>query len=72
MGGPVRDKQQNVLVVFSHVSAMTEKAYRIALNDKGIHEGMWIPKSQIAHIDKSKGEMYIPEWLAEKCGLTFS
>ena len=67
-----RDKQQNVLVTFSHVSAVTEKAFRIALNGHGLHEGMWIPKSQIAHIDKSKGEMYIPEWLAEKRGLSFS
>ena len=67
-----REKQQNVLVVFDHVSAVTEKAYCIALNGSGIHDGMWIPKSQIAHIDKSKGEMYIPEWLAEKRGLSFS
>ena len=67
-----RDKQQNVLVTFSHVSAVTEKAYRIALNADGIHAGMWIPRSQIAHIDKSKGEIYIPEWLAEKRGLSFS
>lgn len=63
------DDGQNVLIRFHHLEAQTEKAWKVALNSGP--GAMWIPKSQIAHLDKGKHEMWIPLWLAEKNGLAY-
>lgn len=64
------DDGTNVLVRFDGVQAETEKAVCIVL-DATDYEGVWIPRSQIAHIDEDAGELWIPLWFAEKKGLDY-
>ena len=64
------DNGENVLVRFHHAKHETEKAHWLALTIED-EEGVWLPKSQIAHLDFSTSEVWIPLWLAEKKGLDY-
>jgi len=64
------DDGENVLVRFHRVKASSPRARLIELSVEDA-EGVWIPESQIAHIDEDAGELWIPEWLAEKKGLEY-
>lgn len=70
MGRAHYDDGGNVLVRFDHAASETDKAHRLALSVVDA-EGVWLPKSQIAHIDFEAGEVWIPLWLAEKKGLDY-
>lgn len=61
------DNGENVLVRFVGIAAETEKAYCLVRED----EDIWIPKSQVRHIDEDGGEIWIPVWLAEKKDLEY-
>jgi len=64
------DDGSNVLVRFHHAMAESDKAHLLALSVED-QEGVWLPKSQIAHIDFCSGEVWIALWLAEKKGLDY-
>ena len=61
------DDGSNVRVRFDGVEAETDAAYLLSVDG----EEVWIPKSQIAHMDDSAGELWIPLWLAEKKELDY-
>lgn len=61
------DDGSNVLVHFDEIKAETEAAIFIVVDD----EKIWLPKSQIAHLDHGAGELWIPLWLAEKKSLEY-
>lgn len=60
----------NVKVNFFAIERTTDKAH-LLLMSKEDYQGIWIPSSQIAHIDEDTGEFWIPLWLAEKNGLEY-
>jgi hypothetical protein len=64
------DDGSNVLVRFNHAKYESDKAHWLALSIED-EEGVWLPKSQIAHIDFNTSEVWIPLWLAEKKGLEY-
>lgn len=64
------DNDDNVLVRIASVEAQTERAYKVTLSDDDT-QGIWIPKSQVAHFDEDAGEVWIPLWLAEEKGLEY-
>lgn len=61
------DNGDNVLVRFDEVKHETDGAFLIVVDE----EEVWIPKSQVAHVDHAKGEMWLPLWLAESKGVGF-
>ncbi len=67
---PAHDDGTNVLVRFDSIEGRTEKAYQLRIDPYDGPE-IWIPKSQVASIDREKGEVWVPLWLAEKKGLEY-
>lgn len=69
MSGPY-DDGENVLIRFHEKVDSTDLAVKLTLtSDDG--SGVWLPKSQVAALDKDAGEAWIPLWLAEKKGLSY-
>ena len=64
------DNGDNVVVSYHRLEADRPKAYRFTLSASDC-DGVWIPKSQVAHIDEDAHEIWIPLWLAEKKGLEY-
>jgi hypothetical protein len=62
------DDGSNVLVRFESIGARSSKAVKICVD---VDEDVWLPESQIAHLDEDAGEVWIPLWLAEKKGLEY-
>jgi len=67
---PEVDNGSNVLVRFHEIKHDTGKATLLLLTPSDT-QGVWIPNSQIAHIDDDTGEVWIPLWLAEKNGMEY-
>lgn len=68
--GQPHDNGDNVLVRFHDARHETASAHLLAIAADDV-EGVWLPKSQIAHIDLDAKEVWIPLWLAEKKGLEY-
>ncbi len=64
------DDGNNVLVRFHTAGHIGAKSRLIYLSPED-REGIWLPHSQIAHIDTDSGEVWIPLWLAEKMGVEY-
>lgn len=57
------DDGDHVLVRFETKEAETQKAVLL--------DGVWFPKSQVAHVDEDTGEAWVRLWFAEKEGLDY-
>ena len=68
--GRAYDEGSNVLVRFHHARHESEKAHLLMFSADD-EQGIWFPKSQIAHLDLDANEVWIPLWLAEKKGLDY-
>lgn len=64
------DNGSNVLVRFHALQNESEKAVLLLL-DPTDTEGIWLPKSQVTHLDPEIGGAWIPLWLAEKKGFEY-
>ena len=68
--GQAHDNGEDVLVRFHHVRHESARAYLLSLTLDDV-EGVWLPKSQITHIDTDANEVWLPLWLAEEKGLEY-
>lgn len=70
MSRDTADDGTNVRVSFHQKAGESEKAVRVFVSETDF-EGIWIPKSLIAHFDEDTGEVWVPEWFARKEGLEY-
>ncbi len=64
---------ENVLIRYNELVKQTDGAYLIETVDTATGEVTitWLPKSQVAKIDHSLCELWIPLWLAESRELEY-